>query len=230
MEKKPRILFVEDDPNLAFVIKDNLIENGFKVDHFDNGEDGENAFFLKQYDICLFDIMLPKKDGFSMAEAIRKKDQKTPIIFLSAKEQQEDKNFGLRIGGDDYITKPFDFDELLLRIQNLLKRTMSTINAGTVLRIGNYVLNTADLELDLNGIKSKLTKKEAGLLQFLHQHLNQTVKRDDILMKIWGDDDYFVGRSMDVFITKLRKYLKDDPRIEIVNIHGVGFKLQVKEE
>lgn len=229
MEKKPRILFLEDDPNLAFVIKDNLVENGYKVDHFDNGEDGENAFFLKQYDLCLFDIMLPLKDGFSVAETIRKKDQKTPIIFLSAKEQQEDKNFGLRIGGDDYITKPFDFDELLLRIQNQIKRTMSTINQGTMLRIGNYVLNAADLELDFNGVKTKLTKKEAGLLQYLHQNINQTLKRDDILMKIWGDDDYFVGRSMDVFITKLRKYLKDDPRIEIVNIHGVGFKLLIKE-
>lgn len=229
MEKKVRILFVEDDPNLAFVVKDNLLESGYKVDHFDNGEDAEHAFMSKSYDLCLFDVMLPKKDGFSLAESIRKKDQKTSIIFLTAKEQQDDKNFGLRIGGDDYITKPFNFEELLLRIQNQLKRTVSNANSGTLLKLGNYVLNTADLELEIDGQKTKLTKKESALLQYMHEFLNQTIKREDILMKIWGDDDYFVGRSMDVFITKLRKYLKDDPRIEIINIHGVGFKLSIKE-
>jgi DNA-binding response OmpR family regulator len=229
MEKKVKIMLVEDDPNLAFVIKDNLLESGYKVDHYDNGEDAENAFMERQYDLFLLDVMLPKKDGFSLAESIRSRDHKTPIIFLTAKEQQEDKNFGFKVGGDDYITKPFDFDELLLRISAVLKRTLSTTGGGSLAKIGNYVLNAADLTLDLNGQLSKLTKKEVALLQFMNQHVNQTIKREDILIKIWGDDDYFAGRSMDVFITKLRKYLKDDPRIEIANIHGVGFKLLVKE-
>ena len=229
MKKKTRILLVEDDPNLGFVVKDNLEDKGYTVVHCEDGISAEEILEKEDFDLCLFDVMLPRKDGFTLAQEFRKKDESTPIIFLTAKEMQEDKNFGLRIGGDDYITKPFDFEELILRVEAVLKRSR---NSGVPkikgkYKIGIFTFDPDELILDNGGQITKLTKKEAALLKYMADHMNVPLKREQVLMQIWGDDNYFLGRSMDVYITKLRKYLKDDDSIEIANIHGIGFKFSV---
>jgi len=229
MNKKSRILLVEDDPNLGFVVKDSLEDKGYTVVLSADGISAEEILEKEQFDLCLFDVMLPRKDGFTLAEEFRKKDEITPIIFLTAREMQEDKNFGFRIGGDDYITKPFDFEELLLRVEAVLKRSR---NSGVPKAKGRYIIgkftfNPEELILDHEGHITKLTKKEAALLQYLADNINIPLKREQVLMKIWGDDNYFLGRSMDVYITKLRKYLKEDSSIEIANIHGIGFKFTI---
>jgi DNA-binding response OmpR family regulator len=229
MSKSIHILLVEDDPNLGFVVKDNLEEHGYTVTHCDDGQRAEEVLQDNTFDLCLFDVMLPKKDGFSLAETLRKTDQHTPIIFLTAKEMQEDKNFGFKIGGDDYITKPFDFDELIFRIEAVLKRSHST-GAPRIkgkYRLGIFAFDPEELQLTTDTSTIRLTKKEAALLKYLADHLNTPLKREEVLMEIWGDDNYFLGRSMDVYITKLRKYLREDPSIEIANIHGVGFKMSI---
>ncbi|HRG36835.1 MAG TPA: response regulator transcription factor [Chitinophagales bacterium] len=222
---KVKILLVEDDPNLGFVVKDNLSDKGYEVTHCINGLEAERVIYKEKFDIYLLDVMMPKKDGFTLAQELREKKDDTPIIFLTAREMQEDKLKGFSVGGDDYITKPFNFDELTMRIEAILKRTKSTTPEQKEFNIGKYILKVDELKL-INGDEvSSLTKKEAALLEFLVKHINQPVKREDMLVKIWKDDSYFAGRSMDVYITKLRKYLKDDSNIEIQNVHGVGFKL-----
>ncbi|MFN8262507.1 MAG: response regulator transcription factor [Chitinophagales bacterium] len=222
---KVKILLVEDDPNLGFVVKDNLSDKGYEVTHCINGLEAERVIYKEKFDIYLLDVMMPKKDGFTLAQELREKKDDTPIIFLTAREMQEDKLKGFSVGGDDYITKPFNFDELTMRIEAILKRTKSTTPEQKEFNIGKYILKVDELKL-INGDEvSSLTKKEAALLEFLVKHVNQPVKREDMLVKIWKDDSYFAGRSMDVYITKLRKYLKDDSNIEIQNVHGVGFKL-----
>lgn len=222
---KVKILLVEDDPNLGFVVKDNLSDKGYEVTHCINGLEAERVIYKEKFDIYLLDVMIPKKDGFTLAQELREKKDDTPIIFLTAREMQEDKLKGFAVGGDDYITKPFNFDELTMRIEAILKRTKSTTPEQKEFNIGKYILKVDELKL-INGDEvSSLTKKEAALLEFLVKHVNQPVKREDMLVKIWKDDSYFAGRSMDVYITKLRKYLKDDSNIEIQNVHGVGFKL-----
>ena len=222
---KVKILLVEDDPNLGFVVKDNLSDKGYEVTHCINGLEAERVIYKEKFDIYLLDVMIPKKDGFTLAQELREKKDDTPIIFLTAREMQEDKLKGFSVGGDDYITKPFNFDELTMRIEAILKRTKSTTPEQKEFNIGKYILKVDELKL-INGDEvSSLTKKEAALLEFLVKHINQPVKREDMLVKIWKDDSYFAGRSMDVYITKLRKYLKDDSNIEIQNVHGVGFKL-----
>lgn len=222
---KVKILLVEDDPNLGFVVKDNLSDKGFEVTHCINGLEAERVIYKEKFDIYLLDVMMPKKDGFTLAQELREKKDDTPIIFLTAREMQEDKLKGFSVGGDDYITKPFNFDELTMRIEAILKRTKSATPEQKEFNIGKYILKVDELKL-INGDEvSSLTKKEAALLEFLVKHINQPVKREDMLVKIWKDDSYFAGRSMDVYITKLRKYLKDDSNIEIQNVHGVGFKL-----
>ncbi|HMW12938.1 MAG TPA: response regulator transcription factor [Chitinophagales bacterium] len=222
---KVKILLVEDDPNLGFVVKDNLSDKGYEVTHCINGLEAERVIYKEKFDIYLLDVMIPKKDGFTLAQELREKKDDTPIIFLTAREMQEDKLKGFSVGGDDYITKPFNFDELTMRIEAILKRTKSTTPEQKEFNIGKYILKVDELKL-INGDEvSSLTKKEAALLEFLVKHVNQPVKREDMLVKIWKDDSYFAGRSMDVYITKLRKYLKDDSNIEIQNVHGVGFKL-----
>lgn len=230
MEKnKIRILLVEDDPNLGFVIKDNLSDRGYEVTHCVNGLEAERTIYKEKFDMYLLDVMMPKKDGFTLAQELRDKKDETPIIFLTAREMQEDKLKGFTVGGDDYITKPFNFDELIMRMEAILKRTKSTVPEQKEFAIGKYILKVDELKLLNGGETASLTKKEAALLEYLAKQANQSVKREDMLVKIWKDDSYFAGRSMDVYITKLRKYLKDDPNLEIQNVHGVGFKLVVKE-
>ena len=228
MNTKANILYVEDDSSLSFVIKDNLEENGYTVVHCTDGESAWQQFMKHTFDLCLLDVMLPKKDGFALATQIRKKNALIPIIMLTAKNMDEDKIHGFKTGVDDYITKPFNMQELLLRMEVFLKRTKIDANVfPSEVTIGSIVFHYEELELQtLEGI-IQLTQKEADLLKYFSLHVNQTLKREDILLSVWGKDDYFLGRSMDVFITKLRKHLKADPSIEIQTIHGKGFKFLV---
>jgi DNA-binding response OmpR family regulator len=231
---KTKILLVEDDTNLGFVVQDNLKKAGYIVKLCIDGQMGLQTFLNEAFDVCLLDVMMPKKDGFTLAEDIRKQNSDIPIIFLTAKSMNEDKIKGFKTGADDYITKPFNFDELLLRIEAILKRTLpKTIsnNKGDKdkFAIGKYEFDYKNQTLVLGKEAKTLTKKEADLLKLLVIHQNQILAREIILNSIWGNDDYFSGRSMDVFITKLRKYMANDPHIKIVNIHGVGFKLQIEE-
>lgn len=226
MNNRKNILLVEDDSNLAFVVKDNLLDNGYNVHHAADGEQAVELFKEMPIDLVLLDVMLPKLDGFGVAEQIRNKDQKTPIIFLTAKDFKEDKIRGFRLGADDYVTKPFVLEELLLRIEAIIRRTTEEdTDQDKQLTIGKFTFEPASLTLTDGENKSTLTKKEAALLNVLIQHKNSVVERSTLLKKVWGKDGYFVGRSMDVYMTKVRKYIKDDPSLEIVNIHGVGFKL-----
>lgn len=226
-ESKTHILYVEDDINLSFVTKDNLALAGYNVFHCSTGKEALRAIKKQDFSLCLLDIMLPVVDGFELAEVIRKKDKNVPIIFLSAKSLTEDKIKGLKIGADDYITKPFSIEELLLKIKVFLKRsntTSSSIEVKTQ-RIGKFEFAPKNLNLHINGNHRKLTQKETDLLVFFCKHKNEVIKREEILTQVWGDDDYFLGRSLDVFISKLRNYLKEDSSIHIENIHGVGFRM-----
>ena len=228
-----RILLVEDDPNLAFVTRDNLELAGYEVTHCEDGLQGFEAFNAGHFDLCILDIMLPKADGISLARRIREEDSLTPILFLTAKTMKEDKIEGFKAGADDYITKPFNIEELLLRIEVFLRRSQTQREqqvTGSIFELGQYTFDHRNLCLYLGDDRRKLTQKEADLLRFLAINPNQIAKRSDILTRLWGEDDYFLGRSLDVFISKLRKYLKDDPAITIVNHHGVGFSLEIAEE
>ena len=231
-KEKLRLLLVEDDFNLGFVLQDYLTQHGYKVDLEKDGQAGFQAFYQKYYDLCILDVMLPKKDGFSLAEDIRKVDQKIPILFLTAKTLTEDKIEGFKKGGDDYMTKPFNSEELLLRLEAILKRVNRDQDADPrkdLFQLGNFSFDYNNLRLTIDGQEKGLTKKEAELLRLLCLHENEVLSREMALTIVWGTDDYFLGRSMDVFITKLRKYLKPDPRIKIMNVHGVGFKLIVNQ-
>ena len=233
MRNMTKILLAEDDINLGFVIQDHLVEAGYEVDLRKDGSAAFQAFYQKDYDLCILDVMLPKKDGFALAEDIRRINDSTPIIFLTAKSLQEDKVTGFRIGADDYITKPFDFEELLLRMEAVLKRSGGSVKdteKKDFFQIGRFQFDYRNLILKMNEDESRnLTKKEAKLLRLLCIHQDKVLERDMALNLVWGQDDYFLGRSMDVFITKLRKYLKADPSIQIQNVHGVGFKLVITE-
>jgi DNA-binding response OmpR family regulator len=230
MNNKASVLLVEDDKNLGFVVKDFLSGSGFKVELAINGLEAINTFVSANFDLCLIDVMLPLKDGFSVAEEIRQKNQKVPIIFLTARSLKEDKIRGFKIGADDYITKPFSTEELLLRIEAVLRRTMATNNNTIVekeiFNIGKFVFDFSNQMIQIDDTKRQLTRKEAEVLRLLCINKNQLVRREFALKLIWGEDDYFMGRSMDVYITKLRKILKDDPSISIQNIHRSGFKLE----
>jgi DNA-binding response OmpR family regulator len=221
-----KILLVEDDPNLGFVIKDNLLLKGYEVTLRQDGESAEQVFQQEPFDLCVFDIMMPKKDGFSLARSIREKDRNIPILFVTAKTMLEDKIEGFQAGGDDYITKPFSMEELFLRIEVFLKR--SSTPRENIVPLGSYVFDKLNLVLKHPAGNKTLTQKESDVLTLLCQHRDRVLKREEILKEVWGDDDYFLGRSMDVFISKLRKYLRDDPAVQIVNYHGVGFRLEVK--
>jgi len=226
----PKILLVEDDFNLGFVVQDTLKAEGYIVHLSKDGKEGLMQFNREEYDLCLLDVMMPKKDGFSLAEDIRKINADVPIIFLTARGMAEDKIKGLRIGADDYITKPFSSEELILRIQAILKRNPKFKQEQpdkNRFEIGQYVFDASNYELAIGEDRKKLTKKEAELLKLLAEHQGQVMEREILANMIWGDDSYFVGRSMDVFITKLRKYLSADPAISITNVHGVGFRLEV---
>ena len=228
-----KILFVEDDPNLSAILKDYLEMIGFEVDHAKDGVEGLHLYHQNKYNLLLLDVMMPKKDGFTLAREIREKDSLTPIIFLTAKTLKEDRIKGFLTGCDDYITKPFNTEELSLRIKAILKRC-DTLNAtfdenDEIYRIGSFTLNATTMILKRNNEERKLTKKETALLKLLCEHVNVLLTRETALEIVWGENDYFIGRSMDVFITKLRKYLKPDPNIRIANVHGIGFRLEVHE-
>ncbi len=226
---KAKILLVEDDTNLGFVIADQLKSDGYSVALCSDGAEGFKRFNDEKFNMCIFDVMMPKKDGFSLAKDIRKIDKDIPILFLSAKSMTEDKIEGFKAGGDDYLTKPFSVEELQVRVISLLKRVNIHVEEEeqAILTIGKYLFDTVNYTLKHASFEKVLTKKEAQILKMLCKFNNQVVARDVILNAVWGQDDYFVGRSLDVFITKLRKYLKEDPAISISNIHGIGFKLEV---
>ena len=223
---KANILYVEDDETLSFITKDNLELNGYKVTHVEEGSKVLEVFEAGQFDLCLLDVMLPNVDGYEIARLLRKKDTHIPILFLTAKSLKEDRIKGLAIGGDDYITKPFSIEELILRIEVFLKRKYINIEPEGLIALGKYNLDTQNLKLFFNQELIKdLTQKECDLLKLLIANKDSTLKRGEILTKLWGEDDYFLGRSMDVFISRLRKYLKKDPSLKIENVHGVGFRL-----
>lgn len=222
-----KILLVEDDPNLGFVIKDNLEQQGYDVLWYQDGEVGWSGYQRDQPDVCLLDIMLPKMDGLSLASKIRVADRVVPIIFLTAKAMQEDKFAGFEIGADDYITKPFSVRELLYRIEVFVKRSQILPASEQYIQLGGFQFDPESFKLFKQDEEIKLTRREAEILFFLYRRVNTIVKREELLIALWGEDDYFKGRSLDVFISKLRKYLADDPAVSIENIHGVGFKLKM---
>lgn len=226
METKPKILYVEDDESLSFLTKDNLELAGYAVHHVADGNSGLQTFKDADFELCVLDVMLPGMNGFELGKEIRKIDPEIPIIFLTAKSQKENKLEGLRLGADDYITKPFSIEELILKIKIFLKRKhITNVSSNDIIKLGIYTYDHKNLSLNLNGASKNLTQKEGDLLNLLVKHKNNILKRSVILENLWGQDDYFLGRSMDVFISRLRKYLKEDEGIKIENIHGVGFRL-----
>jgi DNA-binding response OmpR family regulator len=228
MTESKKILLVEDDPSLGFVIKDNLLIKGYDVTLCKDGEEGEDAFYKSNFNLCILDVMLPRKDGFSLARGIREKNKSIPILFLTAKSMMEDKLEGFQTGADDYITKPFSLEELFYRIEVFMKRSIVQLNQNEkVFSLGHFEFDFSNLVLKNSKTEKLLTQKEAEVLKLLYQNRERVLKREEILKHVWGDDDYFMGRSMDVFISKLRKYLKEDASIQIVNYHGVGFKLEI---
>lgn len=234
MKKKSKatILLVEDDNNLAFVLTDYLSMTGYKVEHAENGVAGLELFKNGKFDICILDVMMPLKDGFTLAEEIRVINEVVPVIFLTAKTMKEDKIKGFKMGGDDYITKPFSTEELSLRIDAILRRTRYSLLDGeqeSVYKIGKYSFDYSNQVLDGPSGGKRLTKKEAEVLRLLCINMNKILRREIALKMIWGEDDYFMGRSMDVYITKLRKFLSDDPNVSITNIHRTGFMLEVNK-
>jgi DNA-binding response OmpR family regulator len=224
-ESRAKILLVEDDPTLSFVVKDSLQKNGFEVVHCSDSETGWQQFMKNNFDMCLLDVVLPKKDGMYLANQIRTKNETIPILLLTSKSMDDDKIAGFKSGADDYITKPFNLQELLLRVEVFLKRTKKKEeNAPVEFKIGNMDFDYNNLTLRNGKTEHQLTQREADLIKFLCLNANRVLKRDEILMNVWGKDDYFLGRSMDVFITKVRKYLKEQPGVELQTIHGIGFK------
>ncbi|MBD2701901.1 response regulator transcription factor [Spirosoma sp. BT702] len=218
------ILFVEDDVNLGFVIRDTLENVPFAVTHCTNGPDAWTAFQSAQFDVCLLDVMLPQSDGFTLARQIRAVDTQVPILFLSALANKDDRLQGLRLGADDYLTKPFSIEELILKINVFLRRTTSN---GTTSNLPiSPLLDRQNLTLTVNGQEQLLTHREADVLAYLLERPNTLVRRDELLRAVWGDDDYFMGRSLDVFISRLRKRLVHHPNVRIENVHGVGFILR----
>ena len=228
--KALKILYAEDDKTLAFLTKDNLLHNNYEVDHFANGQQCIEAFTKKKYDVCVLDIMLPGMDGFAIAEAIRKTDHDVPIIFLSAKTLKEDKLKGLRIGADDYLVKPFSIEELVLKIEIFIARSKKTNKGERKIYIaGTFQFDPTNFIVIHNEKKTELTQREAALLQYFFENKNIVLKREQILSAVWGQDDYFFGRSLDVFISKLRKLFAADDSVKIETLHGIGFKLVVME-
>ncbi|MFN7116839.1 MAG: response regulator transcription factor [Saprospiraceae bacterium] len=230
MHSKAHLLYVEDDATLSFVTQDNLELQGYQVTHCVDGPSALEVIQNQSFDLCILDVMLPGIDGFTLAQEIRKLNPHVPILFLTAKSLKEDRIYGLKLGADDYITKPFSIEELILKIEVFLRRSQVVQTPPAInFKIGKYNFDYANLTLSNNGHTKRLTQKEADLLSFLMKHKNQVIKRSNILETLWGEDDYFLGRSLDVFISRLRKYLSEDERLRIENIHGVGFCFHVKE-
>jgi DNA-binding response OmpR family regulator len=226
MEEKLRILLCEDDENLGMLLREYLQAKGYSADLFPDGEAGYKAFVKGKYDLCVLDVMMPKKDGFTVAQEVRTVNPEIPIIFLSARSLKEDILSGFKIGADDYITKPFSMEELVFRIEAILRRVRGKKDKDvTMYRLGEFTFDTQKQTLLIGDKSTKLTTKESELLSLLCAHANEILERNYALKSIWIDDNYFNARSMDVYITKLRKHLREDPSIEIINIHGKGYKL-----
>ena len=226
MEEKLKILLCEDDENLGMLLREYLQAKEYDVELCPDGEAGYRAFLKTKFDLCVLDVMMPKKDGFTLAGDIRAASPDVPIIFLTAKQLKEDILEGFKLGADDYITKPFSMEELVMRIEAILRRVKGKKNKESSLyKIGEFTFDTQKQMLTIGDKQTKLTTKENELLALLCSHANEILQRDFALKTIWIDDNYFNARSMDVYITKLRKHLKDDPQIEIINIHGKGYKL-----
>ena len=231
MEDNIKIMLCEDDENLGMLLREYLQAQGFSAELFPDGEAGYRAFTKQKYDICILDVMMPKKDGFTLAHEIRQSNADVPIIFLTAKQLKEDILEGFKIGADDYITKPFSMEELVFRVEAILRRVRGKKNKeSSIYKVGNFTFDTQKQLLSIGEKQTKLTTKENELLALLCSHANEILQRDFALKTIWIDDNYFNARSMDVYITKLRKHLKDDPQIEIINIHGKGYKLIIPDE
>lgn len=228
---KARLLVVEDDPNLGDILKEYLEMKGYEPTLCRDGEEGWNKFKKDKFDLCLLDIMMPKKDGFTLAKEIKKVQEDLPILFLTAKNQKDDIIEGLKIGADDYLTKPFSMEELLLRVNAILRRTQKSEEKSSLkqYKFGDFVLHYDEQIIEGPSGKTKLTSKENELIRILASDLNKLVNRSHALKQIWGDDSYFNARSMDVYLSKIRKILRDDPKVQIITIHGEGFKMIVGE-
>ncbi len=227
MEQKIKLLLAEDDENLGLLLKEYLIAKGYQAALFPDGEAAFKGFTKEHFDICILDIMMPKKDGFTLAREIRMISSDIPIIFLTAKNLKDDVIEGFKAGADDYITKPFSMEELIFRIEAILRRTIPDAqNAGQMIyKLGSFTFDARKQTLSREDEVVKLTTKESELLRLLCQNTNKVLERNFALKSIWIDDNYFNARSMDVYITKLRKHLKDEPSVEIINVHGKGYKL-----
>ncbi len=228
--EKIKVLLVEDDPNLGILLKEYLEAKGYSTVLAMNGKEGYDVFSKDKFNICILDVMMPVKDGYTLAKEIRAIDNKIPIVFLTAKSMKEDAIEGFTAGADDYITKPFSMEELLMRIIAILRRTEnkpSMDSAKTEFRIGKYKFNYQHQTIEIKGVQQKLTTKESDLLKLLCLNANEVLDRNFALKSIWHDNNYFSGRSMDVYIAKLRKYLKEDSSVELLNVHGKGFKLLI---
>lgn len=228
-KEKLKILLAEDDLNLGVLLVDFLEAEGFEVKLCKDGELALKTFRENTFHLCLLDVMLPKMDGFSLAKGIRSKDSNVPLIFITAKSLKEDKLKGYDLGADDYITKPFDEEELLWKIKAVIRRIPGKTADGRkeVISIGKYLFDFNNQSLTIDGSTKRITERECDILNYLATHRNNVVKREVMLKDLWGENDYFFGRSLDVFITKIRKYLKDDPSLSIENVFGVGFIFNV---
>jgi len=230
MGEKLSILLCEDDENLGMLLREYLNAKGYDAELYPDGEAGYKAFMKNKFDMCVLDVMMPKKDGFTLAQEIRQSNSEIPIVFLTAKTLKEDVLEGFKIGADDYLTKPFSMEELTFRIEAILRRVRGKKSKETsVYQIGRFVFDTQKQVLSMDERQTKLTTKETELLALLCAHANEILQRDFALRTIWVDDNYFNARSMDVYITKLRKHLKEDDSVEIINIHGKGYKLIIPE-
>ena len=228
MGEKLSILLCEDDENLGMLLREYLNAKGYNVELYPDGDAGYKAFLTNKYDLCILDVMMPKKDGFTLAQEIRQTNTEIPIVFLTAKTLKEDVLEGFKIGADDYLTKPFSMEELTFRIEAIMRRIHGKkIKDSNVYKLGRFTFDTQKQQLVIDGRQTKLTTKESELLALLCAHANEILQRDFALKTIWVDDNYFNARSMDVYITKLRKHLKEDDSLEIINIHGKGYKLIV---
>ncbi|MCH7414843.1 response regulator transcription factor [Belliella sp. R4-6] len=228
---KPKLLIVEDDPNLGDILNEYLTMKGYDTTLCRDGDEGWSKFKKDKFNLCILDIMMPKKDGFTLGKEIKKVQEDLPIIYLSAKNLKEDVIEGLKIGADDYITKPFSMEELLLRISAILKRTLKSEETNNLktLTFGDFTLHYDEQQIEGPSGKHKLTSKENELIRLLAAEMNKLVNRSHALKQIWGDDSYFNARSMDVYLSKIRKILKEDPKVQIITIHGEGFKMVVTE-
>jgi DNA-binding response OmpR family regulator len=227
-----KILLAEDDLNLGILLMDYLETENFEVKLCKDGAKALKAFQQQSYDLCLLDVMMPQLDGFSLAKEIRKKNAQIPIVFITAKSLKADKLKGYNLGADDYITKPFDEEELLWKIKALIRRIPSNTptTQTSIITIGKYSFDPHNQSLAIDGKTRRITEKESNILQYLCTHKNNLIKREDMLVALWGENDYFLGRSLDVFITKIRKYLKEDSNVNIENVFGVGFIFNVPSE